>query len=169
MSMSLFFEDFHLELQKSVRRFAETELKPHAEELDEKQGFNHKALKKLGEMGLLGVTADEAHGGAGMGAIAATLVMEELGAACASTTLSYLAHSILAVNNLSQNASLEQKKKYLPKLCSGEWLGAMAMSEPGAGSEPGEIPRFLISVALAFLLCHGDQCPSKDVSTAAAN
>lgn len=135
MSMSLFFEDFHLELQKSVRRFADSELKPHAEELDEKQGFNHKALKKLGEMGLLGVTADESHGGSGMGAIAATLVMEELGAACASTTLSYLAHSILAVNNLSQNGSVEQKKKYLPKLCSGEWLGAMAMSEPGAGSD----------------------------------
>jgi isovaleryl-CoA dehydrogenase len=135
MIMSLFFEDFHLELQKSVRRFAETELKPQAEELDEKQGFNHQALKKLGEMGLLGITSDEAHGGAGMGALAATLVMEELGAVCASTTLSYLAHSILAVNNLSQNGSEEQKKKYLPKLCSGEWLGAMAISEPGAGSD----------------------------------
>lgn len=133
--MSLFFEDIHLQLRDSVRRFAETELKPVAEKLDEEQGFNHNAMKKLGEMGLLGVTADPEFGGAGMGAIAATLVMEELGAECASTALSYLAHSILAVNNLSQNGTPELKKKYLPKLCSGEWIGAMAISEPGAGSD----------------------------------
>ncbi|MEZ4815429.1 MAG: acyl-CoA dehydrogenase family protein [Bdellovibrionota bacterium] len=133
--MSLFFEDIHIQLRDSVRRFAQSELKPLAEKLDEEQGFNHEALKKLGDMGLLGVTADPEHGGAGLGAIAATLVMEELGAECASTTLSYLAHSILAVNNLSQNGSPEQKKKYLPKLCSGEWIGAMAISEPGAGSD----------------------------------
>ncbi len=133
--MSLFFEDIHLQLRDSVRRFAETEIKPLAEKLDEEQGFNEKALRELGTMGLLGITADTEYGGAGLGAIAATMVMEELGAVCASTTLSYLAHSILAVNNLSQNGSNEQKKKYLPKLCSGEWIGAMAMSEPGAGSD----------------------------------
>jgi isovaleryl-CoA dehydrogenase len=133
--MSLFFEDIHLQLRDTVRKFAETELKPVAEKLDEEQGFNEKALRKLGAMGLLGVTADTEYGGSGLGAIAATLAMEELGAACASTTLSYLAHSILAVNNLSQNGSAEQKKKYLPKLCSGEWIGAMAISEPGAGSD----------------------------------
>ena len=133
--MSLFFEDFHLQLQESVRRFADSELRPKAEELDEKQGFNEPAIRKLGEMGLLGITASETYGGAGLGAIAATLVMEEMGAVCASTTLSYLAHSILAVNNLSQNGSEEQKKKFLPSLCSGKMIGAMAMSEPGAGSD----------------------------------
>jgi isovaleryl-CoA dehydrogenase len=133
--MSLFFEDIHLQLQESVRKFADAELKPYAEELDEKQGFNHQALKKLGDMGLLGITADPAHSGSGMGAIAATLVMEELGSVCASTALSYLAHSILAVNNLSANGSEEQKAQYLPRLCSGEWLGSMAISEPGSGSD----------------------------------
>jgi len=133
--MSLFFDDSHLELQKMIRKFAAEELAPKAEELDHKQEFNVAAIKKMGEMGLLGITADPNHGGSGMDVIAATLAMEELGAVCASTTLSYLAHSILAVNNLSQNASEEQKAKYLPRLCSGEWIGSMAMSEPGAGSD----------------------------------
>ncbi len=133
--MSLFFDDTHSELQRTVRRFAETELAPRAAELDESQGFNLDAMKKLGDLGLLGVTADPEFGGSGMDVIAATLVMEELGAVCASTTLSYLAHAILAVNNLSANGSREQKQKYLPRLCSGEWIGSMAMSEPGAGSD----------------------------------
>ncbi len=133
--MSFFFEDIHHQLSDTVRRFAETELKPMAEALDEEQGFNLAALKKLGDMGLLGITCDSNHGGSAMGAIAATLVMEELGAVCASTTLSYLAHSILAANNLSQNGSEAQKAKYLPALCTGASIGAMAMSEPGAGSD----------------------------------
>jgi isovaleryl-CoA dehydrogenase len=133
--MSLFFQDTHLALKDSVRRFAESEVAPSAAELDEAQGFNEAALRKMGELGLLGITADPEHGGSGLDIVAATLVMEELGAVCASTTLSYLAHSILAVNNLSTNGSKEQKAKYLPRLCSGEWIGAMAMSEPGAGSD----------------------------------
>ncbi len=133
--MSLFFNETHTALQESVRRFAETELAPKAAQLDEEEGFNEEAFRKLGQMGLLGVTADPDFGGSGMDCVAATLVMEELGSVCASSTLSYLAHSILAVNNLNTNGSPEQKKKYLPKLCSGEWIGAMAMSEPGAGSD----------------------------------
>ncbi|NCN26227.1 isovaleryl-CoA dehydrogenase [bacterium] len=133
--MSLFFDETHKTLQETVRRFADQELRPRAAELDEEQGFNLEAMKKLGELGLLGVTADPNHGGSGMDAVAATLAMEELGAACASTALSYLAHSILAVNNLSVNGSEEQKAKYLPKLCSGEWIGSMAISEPGSGSD----------------------------------
>ena len=133
--MSLFFNETHLALKDTVRRFAETEIKPKAEHLDETQGFNIEAMKQMGPMGLLGITADPNHGGSGMDCVAATLVMEELGAVCASTALSYLAHSILAVNNLSTNGSEAQKKKYLPKLCSGEWIGSMAISEPGAGSD----------------------------------
>ncbi len=133
--MSLFFNDTHKTLAETVRRFALSDIAPRAAELDEKQGFNIEAMRKMGEMGLLGVTADPDFGGSGLDVVAATLVMEELGAVCASTALSYLAHSILAVNNLDKNGSKEQKKKYLPRLCSGEWIGSMAISEPGAGSD----------------------------------
>jgi isovaleryl-CoA dehydrogenase len=133
--MSLFFNDTHLALKETVRRFAESEIAPRAAELDESQGFNEQALRKMGELGLLGITASSQHGGSELDVVAATLVMEELGAVCASTTLSYLAHSILAVNNLSANGSEAQKLKYLPRLCSGEWIGAMAMSEASAGSD----------------------------------
>ncbi len=133
--MSLFFNDTHASLAETVRRFALTELAPRAAELDETQGFNIEAFKKMGELGLLGVTADTQYGGSGMDVVSATLIMEELGAVCASTALSYLAHSILAVNNLNENSSEEQKKKYLPRLCSGEWVGSMAISEAGSGSD----------------------------------
>jgi isovaleryl-CoA dehydrogenase len=133
--MSLFFNETHLALRDTVRRFADSELKSKAAALDESQGFNLEAMKSMGPLGLLGITADTEYGGSGMDAVAATLVHEELGAVCASTALSYLAHSMLAVNNLHKNGSVEQKKKYLPKLCSGEWIGSMAISEPGAGSD----------------------------------
>jgi isovaleryl-CoA dehydrogenase len=133
--MSLFFNETHRALQETVRKFAQTELAPQAAALDESQTFNLGAFKKMGPLGILGITADPNHGGSGLDVVAATLVMEEMGAVCASSTLSYLAHSILAVNNLSQNGSNEQKARYLPKLCSGEWIGSMAMSEPGAGSD----------------------------------
>ena len=133
--MSLFFNDTHLSLQETVRRFSEAEVAPKAADLDEKQGFNLDAMRKMGELGLLGITADVNFGGSGMDSVAATLAMEELGAVCGGTALSYLAHSILAVNNLSTNGSAAQKAKYLPKLCSGESIGAMAISEPGSGSD----------------------------------
>ena len=89
----------------------------------------------MGDLGLLGITADPDYGGAGMGATAATIVMEEFGKACAGSTLSYLAHTILCVNNLNNNGSKEQKEKYLPKLISGEHVGCMGMSEPEYGSD----------------------------------
>lgn len=133
--MSLFFNETHLSLAETVRRFAQSDVAPQAAQLDETQGFNLTAMKKMGELGLLGITADPEFGGSGMDVVAATLVMEELGAVCASTALSYLAHSILAVNNLNQNGSREQKQRYLPKLCTGEWIGSMAISEPAAGSD----------------------------------
>src|SRR5947209_4386556 len=130
-----FFSDEQLMLQQTIRQFAADELAPKIEKLDHEEGVNREAMTKLGELGVLGITVGEADGGAGMGAVSATIVMEEMGAVDASTTLSYLAHSILCVNQIGANGTAEQKKKYLPKLISGEWIGGMGMSEPGAGSD----------------------------------
>lgn len=130
-----FFTDEEKELAKVCRDFAQKEIAPYAEKHDKDQTFNIEAVKKMGELGLLGITADPQYGGAGLGATAATIVMEELGKVCAGTTLSYLAHSMLCVNNIDKNASHEQKKKYLPKLISGEHMGCMGMSEPEFGSD----------------------------------
>lgn len=130
-----FFSEEQKMLQETVRQFARSELAPKIEELDHHEGVNRDAFYKLGELGLLGITVKEEDGGAGLGAVEATIAMEEMGAVDASTTLSYLAHSILCVNQIGANGSAEQKKKYLPKLISGEVLGGMGMSEPGAGSD----------------------------------
>jgi isovaleryl-CoA dehydrogenase len=124
-----------LQLIETLRSFAAAELGPRAEKLDEDEGFNADGFRKMGELGLLGITASEKYGGAGLGCVEATLAMEMLGEQCASTTLSYLAHAILCVNNLFENASEEQKQKYLPPLVRGEKIGAMAMTEPDAGSD----------------------------------
>ena len=129
------FNEEQRSLQKTCRDFAMKEMAPKAEHHDQHETFNLEAFKKLGALGLLGITADPEYGGAGLGATEATIVMEELGRACASTTLSYLAHAILCVNNIDKNASHEQKQKSLPKLISGEWVGCMGMSEPDQGSD----------------------------------
>ena len=130
-----FFSAEEKELQKVCKDFAQKELAPFAEKHDHDETFNINAFKKMGELGLLGITADPKYGGAGLGAVAATIVMEEFGKACAGSTLSYLAHAILCVNNIQNNASEEQKEKYLPKLITGEWIGCMGMSEPEFGSD----------------------------------
>ena len=130
-----FFTDEEKELQKVCKDFASKELAPFAEKHDHEETFNLNAFKKMGEIGVLGITADPDYGGAGLGATAATIVMEEFGKACAGSTLSYLAHSILCVNNIQNNGSAEQKAKYLPKLISGEHVGCMGMSEPEYGSD----------------------------------
>lgn len=130
-----YFSDEEKQLQEVCRDFAQKELAPYAEKHDHDETFNINAFKKMGELGLLGITADPEYGGSGLGATAATIVMEEFGKACAGSTLSYLAHTMLCVNNINSNASKEQKAKYLPKLISGEHVGAMAMSEPGHGSD----------------------------------
>ena len=133
-----FFSGFSEEeklLQETVRQFAADHLAPKIETLDAEEGFNRDAFHQLGALGLLGITVSEKDGGAGLGATAATIAFEEIGAVDASTALSYLAHSILCVNQIALNASDEQKKKYLPKLISGEWLGGMGMTEPGSGSD----------------------------------
>lgn len=130
-----YFSDEEKQLSELCRDFAQKELAPKAEHHDTEETFNLDAFKKMGELGVLGITADPEYGGAGMGCLAATLVMEEFGKACASSTLSYLAHSILCVNNIEANASDEQKAKYLPTLISGEHIGCMGMSEPEYGSD----------------------------------
>ncbi|MBL7665036.1 MAG: acyl-CoA dehydrogenase family protein [Bacteriovoracaceae bacterium] len=130
-----FFSDEEKQIQKVCRDFAKKELAPKAEHHDNEETFNLDAFKKMGELGLLGITSSPDYGGAGLGATAATIVMEEFGKACAGSTLSYLAHTILCVNNINSNASDIQKEKYLPKLISGEHIGCMGMSEPGFGSD----------------------------------
>ncbi len=125
----------HAMLRASVRKFAEEQIEPGAIERDEKEYFDKKLFKKLGELGLLGITAPEEYGGSGMDATAAVIANEEISAVDPGFCLAYLAHSMLAVNNIVQNASDEQKKRYLPKLSSGEWIGAMAMSEPEVGTD----------------------------------
>ena len=130
-----YFSEEEREVQSMCRSFADNELAPVAEKHDNEESFNIEAFRKMGELGVLGITADPEYGGGGMGALAATIVMEEFAKACASSTLSYLAHSILCVNNIQNNASPEQKKLFLPKLISGEHIGCMGMSEPEFGSD----------------------------------
>jgi isovaleryl-CoA dehydrogenase len=132
--MILFTEEQRL-LAETISDFGREQLAPKAEEIDTHETWNEAAFRRMADLGLLGITVSEKLGGAGLGAVEATLAMEKLGEHCASTTLSYLAHTILCVNNLHENASETQKTKYLPKLVRGEWIGAMGMTEPGAGSD----------------------------------
>ncbi len=122
-------------LREAVRRFAETEIAPHAARIDRDNRFPRELWPMMGELGLLGITVPAEYGGAGMGYLAHLVAMEEISRASGSVGLSYGAHSNLCVQNLYLNGNAAQRAKYLPKLCSGEWLGALAMSEPGAGSD----------------------------------
>ncbi|MDX2164996.1 MAG: isovaleryl-CoA dehydrogenase [Gammaproteobacteria bacterium] len=122
-------------LREAVTQFATAEIAPLAQHIDEKNEFPKALWPKLGAMGLLGITVDEAFGGAGMGYLDHVIAMEEISRASASVGLSYGAHSNLCVNQISLNGTNEQKAKYLPKLVSGEHVGALAMSETGAGSD----------------------------------
>ncbi|HAT8933853.1 TPA: isovaleryl-CoA dehydrogenase [Legionella pneumophila subsp. pneumophila] len=122
-------------LRDSVNQFAQTEIAPLAAQIDEKNTFPNHLWRKLGEMGLLGITVSEEYGGANMGYLAHTIAMEEISRASASVGLSYGAHSNLCVNQIFLNGNNEQKQKYLPKLISGEYIGALAMSESNSGSD----------------------------------
>ncbi len=122
-------------LRDTVRAFASDEIAPKAEEIDRSNVFPRALWPKLGGLGLLGVTVEEAYGGAAMGYLEHVVAMEEISRASGSVGLSYGAHSNLCVNQIRLNGREEQKAHYLPKLVSGEHLGALAMSEPGAGSD----------------------------------
>ncbi|GBL03066.1 isovaleryl-CoA dehydrogenase [Glaciecola sp. KUL10] len=122
-------------LRDHVYNFAQGEIAPLAESSDVNNQFPNQLWPKLGEMGLLGVTVDEEYGGSNMGYLAHTIAMEEISRASAGIGLSYGAHSNLCVNQIAKNGNAEQKAKYLPKLVSGEHIGALAMSEPNAGSD----------------------------------
>ncbi|KPF59535.1 isovaleryl-CoA dehydrogenase [beta proteobacterium AAP51] len=122
-------------LRDAVREFAQAEIAPLAADTDRSDQFPMHLWQKMGELGVLGITVPEADGGAGMGYLAHMIAMEEISRASASIGLSYGAHSNLCVNQIKRNGNAAQKAKYLPKLISGEHVGALAMSEPGAGSD----------------------------------
>jgi len=122
-------------LRDMVHRFAQERIKPLAQVTDQKNEFPSQLWKEFGEVGLLGVTVPEEFGGAGMGYLAHTIAVEEVARASASISLSYGAHSNLCVNQIALNGNDEQKKHYLPRLISGDHVGALAMSEPGSGSD----------------------------------
>lgn len=122
-------------LRQTVHRFAQDQLAPIAAEIDRSNEFPLPLWQQLGALGLLGITAEPEYGGAGMGYLAHVVAIEEISRASASVGLSYGAHSNLCVNQISRNGTPAQKTKYLPPLCSGEHIGALAMSESGAGSD----------------------------------
>jgi isovaleryl-CoA dehydrogenase len=122
-------------LRDAVYQMCSKELAPRAEQIDSDNEFPMDMWRKFGDMGLLGITVEEEYGGSGMGYLAHSVAMEEISRASASVGLSYGAHSNLCVNQIRKNGNEAQKQKYLPKLCTGEHIGALAMSEPNAGSD----------------------------------
>ncbi|MFU8882531.1 MAG: isovaleryl-CoA dehydrogenase [Rhodobacterales bacterium] len=122
-------------LREMVHRWAQERVRPMAGKIDSSNEFPPELWREMGELGLLGITVDEEFGGAGMGYLAHVIAVEEIARASASVSLSYGAHSNLCINQISLNGTVEQKRKYLPGLVSGAHVGALAMSEPGAGSD----------------------------------
>ena len=124
-------------LRKEIRQFAAREIAPHVSEWDEKSEFPAAVVKKLGQMGLLGVIFPPEYGGAGMGYVDYVLAIEELSAVDGSVGIIVAAHNSLGTNHIFLAGNEAQKRKYVPKLASGEWLGAWGLTEPGSGSDAG--------------------------------
>src|ERR671916_441787 len=122
-------------IRETVRDFAQEQIAPRAEEIDRTNQFPRDLWRPMGDLGLHGITVEEEYGGAGLGYLEHVIAMEEISRASASVGLSYGAHSNLCVNQIRRNGTEEQKRRYLPRLVSGEHVGALAMSEPGAGSD----------------------------------
>src|SRR5215212_11678637 len=122
-------------LRSTVQQFAADEIAPRAEAIDRTNTFPHDLWRKMGDVGVLGITVEEEYGGTAMGYLAHCIAMEEISRGSASVGLSYGAHSNLCVNQIRRTGTDAQRRKYLPKLISGENVGALAMSEPGAGSD----------------------------------
>ena len=122
-------------IRESARQFADKEIAPRAAEIDRDNKFARDLWPKMGALGLHGITAPEEYGGLGLGYLEHCVAVEEVSRASASIGLSYGAHSNLCINQIVRNGSAEQKQRYLPELISGEHVGALAMSEPGAGSD----------------------------------
>ena len=127
--------DEHQLLRQTMAEFARSEVDPQAAEFDERGVLNVALFRRLGELGVLGVTVGEEHGGAGMDTVAAVIVHHELAKYDPGFTLAYLAHAMLFVNNFYHCCNDEQRARYLPKVLSGEWIGGMGMTEPGAGTD----------------------------------
>lgn len=135
ISFDFGFDETSEMIKSTVRQFSYNEISPRASDIDDKNEFPSDLWPKMGELGILGMTVEEEYGGAGLGYLEHCLAMEEISRGSASVGLSYGAHSNLCVNQLSRNGNKKQKEKYLPKLVSGEHVGALAMSEPGSGSD----------------------------------
>jgi isovaleryl-CoA dehydrogenase len=125
----------HLMLEDMIGKFSDLELGPIAEHIDKEDKIPDEIWKKLGELGVMGINVPVEYGGGGMDVLSSVIVMEELSRNSPAVALSWLAHSILCVNNIYEHATEDQKKKWLPKLCSGEWMGCMALTEPNSGSD----------------------------------
>ncbi|MCB1191524.1 MAG: acyl-CoA dehydrogenase family protein [Leptospiraceae bacterium] len=126
----------HWELRNNIAKFSKEQIEPQAQEHDEKEEFNIQLFRKIGnELGLFGITVPESDGGHGLDAVASVIIHEEMSAYDPGFTLSYLAHEVLFVNNFYHSANPKQRKTYLPKVLSGEWIGGMGMTEPGFGTD----------------------------------
>jgi len=129
----------HKLFQKTIREFCDKEIKPIAEKIDKEEYFSEELYKKMGQMGLLGMTVPQKYGGAGVDRICYMIALEEISRFCGSTGITVEAHNSLGVGHIYEKGSEEQRKKYLPKLCSGDELAAWALSEPNAGSDASAI------------------------------
>ena len=133
----LYFTEEHKMLRDMVREFAQNEVKPLAQELDEKGEFPYESVKKMGELGLMGIPWEEKYGGTGMDTMALVIAIEELGKVCPSTGATMMAHTSLGTAPIAMFGTEEQKEKYLPDLASGKKIGAFGLTEPNAGSDAG--------------------------------